>query len=497
MRGLGLVLAAALALSAVPVQTAVAQTGAVAAICADDRTDDQRAPRNPDRPDEPAEVDGASDLVEVCIDGTTVRVTTAAPTGLGEDSRWIDGASAITVGIALDQARIAYLVIAPGTDGAVIATRTDGGGTVGGSCPVVVQGATVTAGPGCLPAGATAVGIQASLRLHSDPQREYAPVIEDIVPDGGGFATAGGGRIGAPVGATRLAGPDRFATAAVIAAGQFPDGAEVAYLARGDDLADAIAGGALRDGPVLLVPACGPVPAVVTTEIARLRPQSVIALGGEAAVCDAVLGTVATGRTAGRIAGPDRFTTAAEIAARAFPGGAEDVFLARGDDLADAVAAGVLTTGPVLLVPSCGALPEGVVSAVQRMLPNRIIALGGTQAVCEDVLTAADDQLRHTPQLLRLGGADRFATAALIAERRSPGGSPVVYLARADDQADAVAGGSLTGGPILLVPRCGGLPPSTGAALAELRPDRVVSLGGDAAVCDATLTAAEAARTAR
>jgi hypothetical protein len=81
-----------------------------------------------------------------------------------------------------------------------------------------------------------------------------------------------------------------------------------------------------------------------------------------------------------------------------------------------------------------------------------------------------------------------------IAGEAFPDGSDTAYLARARQFADAVAGGVLTDGPVLLSPTCGELPEATGAALAGLGPDRVAALGGPQAVCDATLQqAAEAA----
>lgn len=87
----------------------------------------------------------------------------------------------------------------------------------------------------------------------------------------------------------RLAGPDRFATAVAISQAAFPQGAAVAYLARADEFADALAAGSLTDGPILLVPSCGEVPQVVADEIRRLDPARVVALGGTVAVGDAVL----------------------------------------------------------------------------------------------------------------------------------------------------------------------------------------------------------------
>jgi hypothetical protein len=88
---------------------------------------------------------------------------------------------------------------------------------------------------------------------------------------------------------TRLAGSSRFHTAVEISRYQFPDGAAEVYLANGGTFPDALAGGSLTRGPVLLVPGCGALPDVVRDEIRRLDATRVIGLGGGAAVCDDML----------------------------------------------------------------------------------------------------------------------------------------------------------------------------------------------------------------
>lgn len=292
----------------------------------------------------------------------------------------------------------------------------------------------------------------------------------------------------AQVPTSRLQGTDRLATAVAIAGRSFPAGADTAYLARADQLADALAGGVLADGPILLTPSCGTLPDVVAAEIARLDPDRVVALGGEGAVCDALLDAAASGRTTERLAGPDRFATAAAIAAAAFPVGAPTAYLASADDSPDAVAGGILTDGPILLVPGDGSSREVVNAAVAALAPDRVVALGGTAVIGDGQLAAAADGLPTE----RIAGPSRFATATAIARTQFAAAAPTVYLARADVFADAVASGSLTDGPVLLVPSCGELPPETAAYLGEVDTDEVVALGGAAAVCDDLLAAAAA-----
>ena len=91
----------------------------------------------------------------------------------------------------------------------------------------------------------------------------------------------------------RLGGRTRYETATRISEAAFPDGADTVYLARSDVLVDSVTAGMLTGGPVLLVPSCDIVPAVVLEEVSRLAPDEVVALGGDAAVCDDVVAQVA------------------------------------------------------------------------------------------------------------------------------------------------------------------------------------------------------------
>ncbi len=186
-----------------------------------------------------------------------------------------------------------------------------------------------------------------------------------------------------------------------------------------------------------------------------------------------------------RITGASRFDTAAAIALRAFPDEAATVYLARADVLDDAVVAGTLTDGPVLLVPSCGELPDVVAEAIERLEPTTVTALGGRAAVCDDLL---DDAAEGRERGRRVG-ANRYDTAVAISQAAFPDAAETVYVARAAASPDAVAGGALTDGPILLVPPAGEVPDQVTAEVDRLGPARVVALGGSAAVSDDALAA--------
>lgn len=298
----------------------------------------------------------------------------------------------------------------------------------------------------------------------------------------------------------RVSGADRLGTAAGISARAFAGGSRTMYLARQDVLVDALAAGALSDGPVLLVPTAGTLPQVVATEIARLRPSEIIALGGTSAVSDDMLaqaavaaGSVAGAVTTGRVAGTDRVTTAIAIAKRAFPKGANTVYVANGmgadgQGSPDAVAGGSLQAGPVLLLDFSPAGMAAVQAAITALNAGRVVALGGPGAVSDEALAQVAGKLSTA----RLQGADRYGTAAAIGAEALRTGTPArsFYLARGDIFADAVAAGSLQDGPVLLVASCAGLTTEVTELLKAQRPAEVVALGGESAVCTATVTSA-------
>ena len=93
----------------------------------------------------------------------------------------------------------------------------------------------------------------------------------------------------------RVSGPNRYATAAAISqvAGWAYDNTEVVFLASGTTFPDALAIGpsSHSDGPLLLTER-DRLPAETRTELQRLRPCVVVALGGSAAISQSVLNEV-------------------------------------------------------------------------------------------------------------------------------------------------------------------------------------------------------------
>jgi subtilisin family serine protease/putative cell wall-binding protein len=92
----------------------------------------------------------------------------------------------------------------------------------------------------------------------------------------------------------------------------------------------------------------------------------------------------------------------------------------------------------------------------------------------------------------RLQGVDRYATAAAVSTKFTPGVA-VAYVASGESFPDALAGAALAGShdaPVLLT-AAGKLPTATVTALKRLQPGRIVVLGGEGAVSGAVAGALE------
>jgi putative cell wall-binding protein len=96
--------------------------------------------------------------------------------------------------------------------------------------------------------------------------------------------------IAQPYAVRRLSGQDRYGTSAGISRVSFRQGPAVAYIATGLTFSDALAAAAvagMQKGPVLLV-APGSIPVEVRSELQRLKPHSIVVLGGSGAVSEGV-----------------------------------------------------------------------------------------------------------------------------------------------------------------------------------------------------------------
>lgn len=311
------------------------------------------------------------------------------------------------------------------------------------------------------------------MRARSRVQASLAALLSSAVVAAGVTSAPGQGD---PV--DRVAGADRFATAAALAQGV---AGETLWVANGGEFADALAAAAAGSGPVLLTEA-GEVPGP-TAQVAEAFEGEVVAVGGAQMVSDAVVAELG----ARRVAGADRFETAARIAAHTHPDGAERVYLATGREFPDALAgapAAAEADAPMLLA-SGQSLPAATAAAFETLAPSEIVAVGGTAVLDDGVLQDAADAAGGAATE-RVAGADRYETAVAVAAHRGLEDPERAILATGTGFADALAAApaAAADGAPLLLSSPDRLAEPTAGALTRLGVDRVTIAGGRAAVTE-------------
>ncbi|WP_370324791.1 CocE/NonD family hydrolase [Euzebya sp.] len=242
----------------------------------------------------------------------------------------------------------------------------------------------------------------------------------------------------------RIGGPDRIGTAAELSRDSVL-AADTVVIATSTDYPDALAGAPLATslGAPLLLTGPDALADQARREILRTGATTAVLLGGEAVIGAGVeedLG--ALGLTVERVAGPDRFATAAAIAGRldsttAYLVEGIDADPARGWPDAVSAAAPAAEGGAPVLLTDTDVLPEATLDALAAGGVTDVVIVGGPAAVSSAVEAHVVDA---GYAVTRLGGADRFATSAAVAGL-TPGARTVV-AATGGDWPDALAAAS-------------------------------------------------------
>jgi hypothetical protein len=329
--------------------------------------------------------------------------------------------------------------------------------------------------------------------------------------------------------AVRWAGNDRIATAVAVSQQVWPHTtgnkadfygsgdkrplAKAAVLSRSDAFADALGGSALaaHTGGPLLLTETGALNQAAATELQRtLAPgATVYLLGGEKALSPAVATAVQKlGFVPQRVAGADRFTTSVAVAQEMAKdmkdsggnAGVQRVLLATAKDYPDALAAGTAagaTPDTVLVLTDGKAMPGATAQFLGQVAGTpagaNVYPVGGAANSAAKTLgtTVPTGNLK----LDGLVGADRYATAALVAHQFfGQTGTPHVYgVATGMNWADALSGGAAMGtldGPLLLTEPTSLDPATSGFRSQEAAGGSVelgVVFGGPAAVSNQVL----------
>lgn len=263
----------------------------------------------------------------------------------------------------------------------------------------------------------------------------------------------------------RLAGKTRYETAVAIARDGWPAGSDTVLIASGEDWPDSLTAAPLSyhlNAPLLLTKASS-LPTTVADAIADLGASSVIVLGGPGAVSSAVATAAAEAASIEasevvRIGGADRYETAALIADELGVTPGAGVTVVSGETYADAASAASFSAMhgmPVLLTPR-----DSLASATSKFIlahaaeTTTVVIVGGTGVVSSAVATAAAAAASiETSEVVRIAGANRYATNVAVVERFWPEGDITPYAATGQNFPDALAAGSLAaknGQPVML-----------------------------------------------
>lgn len=286
----------------------------------------------------------------------------------------------------------------------------------------------------------------------------------------------------------RIAGEDRYATSAALASdtGYSP----VAYLTSGVNYPDALAAASQAGAdhaPVLLTAPDALSPEVIDSLI-EIQASTVIIVGSTAAVSADVEAELAVlGIEVERVGGAHRYDTAALLAVGSDTGGT--VYIASGQEYADALAAAPVAAAadrPVLLTRDDW-LPAATRQALHELQPDQIVLVGLNGRVNDEVQA----QLAQIAPTERIGGADRYHTAQLLAGSHPDGdfSSSTAFIASGLAWPDALTLAARAGaadGPILLV-REDRVPRTTSTALTEHDYRRAIVLGGTGVITDSVL----------
>lgn len=278
-------------------------------------------------------------------------------------------------------------------------------------------------------------------------------------------------------GVTRLAGADRYETAAAISRASSPGTSADVFIVSGTNWPDGLSAGAAAakvNGTLLPVEPTG-VPQVIGDEVARLHPERVWIVGGTSAVSEKVTAQLKQkGYRPVRIGGRNRYETAAGVANRFFSMSTSGAYYASGASFADALAGGAAAAQrgvPLLLTANTKPAATPVVSRAK-------IALGGPSVLSDAAVAALGAR--------RVFGADRYATAVAVAKDAYPSARNA-YLANGLSFPDALSATPAARrdlAPVLLT-RPGCVTTGTAAEFARLGATSRLVVGGTTAVSDA------------
>jgi putative cell wall-binding protein len=284
----------------------------------------------------------------------------------------------------------------------------------------------------------------------------------------------------------RLAGVDRYATAAAISAWGF-ETSDYVILAAGENFPDALAGTALaavQEAPVLLT-AKDNISSETLAEIKRLKPQTVYLLGGSGVISLKVEETLARTYNVVRISGGDRYATAVRIGELVL--NADTAVVVAGADYPDALSIAPFAGqyGWPILFTEKEELNSLTAQSLKQWRIQNVILVGGSGVIS----TGVENTLQHEMKLnvTRLSGSNRYLTGLEVAKHFTA--YPYAALATGNNFPDALAGAALAAKlkmPVLLAGK-ETISPEIRDYLQELNMKKLYIFGGRSIITDKVL----------
>ncbi|MGC5076849.1 cell wall-binding repeat-containing protein [Agrococcus sp. DT81.2] len=254
----------------------------------------------------------------------------------------------------------------------------------------------------------------------------------------------------------RLAGDDRYETAVEVSKRGYPDGADVVYVASGENFPDGLAAApaAAHEGGPLLLSSRGALNDTVAAEIQRLAPDRIVIVGGEPTLAPAVAEALAPlAAEVVRIGGADRYETSRLVADYAFDA-SESAFIATGRNFPDALSAGAAAgsiDAPIVLVDGmAGGVDDATMAELERLGAGTAYLMGDQASMSNGIELELDNA---GIAVNRFAGSDRFDTAVLVNRALFAAPVPAMYIASGERFPDALAASALAaaeGSPLYL-----------------------------------------------
>ncbi|CAN5541289.1 hypothetical protein BH23ACT6_BH23ACT6_15540 [soil metagenome] len=281
----------------------------------------------------------------------------------------------------------------------------------------------------------------------------------------------------------RVAGPNRYATAAQLARDAHPFGVDTAYITGGSALIESLVVGAAAAhfDDALLLTRSSSLPDETRSELQALTPKRVVVVGDEAQVSPTVLSQIrsAVKVPVSRLTSSEQYDLAAQLAQGWQQ--ADAVYVSSGVEPADALSGGAAAAAddaPLLLSADADGLPASTREALIRLQPKTVYLLGGTARLPSSTAQEIRQALPNST-VTRLSGSDRYATSAAVVNHRFDI-SPRVLTANGRASIDAIAGtqyADASDSAVLLTRRsCS--PRLVRSAMNGVDADLVVLLGG-------------------